>query len=85
MTFNYVSKLSFNEPSCCIRFVETASQNMVSERFVLLSFFDIDDFKYTFILPYTTVSRVIFNFSKVIFNNYMKLLHYINREVFLDI
>ena len=65
---------SFNEPSCCIRFVETASLNLVSERFVPLSFFDIEVFKYTFILPHTPVSQVIFNISQVIF-------HYIH-EIF---
>ena len=60
---------SFNEPSCCIRFVETASLNLVSERFVPLSFFDIEVFKYTFILPHTPVSQVIFNISQVIFHS----------------
>ena len=60
--FKYVSKVSFNEPSCCIRFVETASLNP-------LSFFDIEVFKYTFILPHTPVSQVIFNISQVIFHN----------------
>ena len=60
---------SFNEPSCCIRFVETGSLNLVSERFVPLSFFDIEVFKYTFILPNTPVSQVIFNISQVIFHN----------------
>ena len=53
--FNYASKVSFNEPSCCIRFVETTSRNLVSERFVPHSFFDTEDFKYTFVLPHTTV------------------------------
>ena len=71
--FNYVSNVSFNESSCCITFVETASLNLVSERFVPLSFFDIKDFKYTFILPHTTVGQVIFNIIWVIFNNI--LLH----------
>ena len=47
--------MSFNEPSCSIRFVEIASLNLVSERFVPLIFIDIEDFKYSFILPHTTV------------------------------
>ena len=67
--FNYVSKVSFDEPSCCIRFVETASLNLVSERFVPLSFFEIEDIKYTFIFPHTTVGPVIFNISQVMFLN----------------
>ena len=62
-----VSKVSFNEPSCCRRFAETASFNLVLERLVL--FFKIDDFKYKFIFIYITVSQVIFNIGRVIFSN----------------
>ena len=61
--------MSFNEPSCCIRFVETALLNLVSEKFLPLSFFETEDFRYTFILPHTTVSQVTFKFSQVIFQN----------------
>ena len=40
----YQKCLSASRTSCCIRFVEVASINMVSERIVLLSFCDIDNF-----------------------------------------
>ena len=55
-----------NEPSCCLRFVETVSLNLVSERFAPLSFFDIEDFKYTFILSHNTISQVMFNITGAI-------------------
>ena len=70
--FNYVSKVSFSEPSCRIRFVEFASLNLVLERFVALSFFfffDIEIFKYAFILPHTIESRVTFNITQIVFHN----------------
>ena len=55
------------ESSCRIGSVEPASLNLVSGRFVPL--FCNEDFKYTFIFPRTTVSRVMLNISQVVFNN----------------
>lgn len=52
--------MSFDKPSCCIRFA--------CRKACTFFFIDIDDFKYTFILPNTTVSKVIFNNSWVILN-----------------
>ena len=62
-------KVSFNEPSCFIKFAKSASLSLVSEKFILLSFFDIIDFKYIFTLPHTPVNQVLFNINQVIFNN----------------
>ena len=81
--FIYVSKVSFHEPICCMRFAETVSLNLVSERFVPFSyffFFYTEDFQYTFILPHTTVCQVIFNISWIIFNNIYKTFTLYQRE-----
>ena len=67
-SFNYGSKVSFNEPGCCIRFAETASLNLVSEKSAPLSFSILKHLNILLYSP-TSVSRVIFNISQDIFHN----------------
>ena len=82
--FLFMYQVSFHEPICCMRFAETVSLNLVSERFVPFSFFFfffyIEDFQYTFFLPHTTVFQVIFNISWIIFNNIYETFTLYQRE-----
>ena len=83
--FNYVSKVSFNEPSCCIRFVETASLNLVSERFVpltsfLLLLWILNIHLYS---PTLLLIKIYLISARLYLIIYMKLLHYIRDQSIL--
>ena len=76
----YQKCLSVNQVVEYIRFVETASLNLVSERFLPLCFFDIGNFKYAFILPHTTLVGLYLFVGRLYSTIYMKLLHYIREQ-----
>ena len=75
-----VTQVSFNKPSCCIGFAETASQNMVSERFALLFFLILIIWNVHLYSPTLLLVEFYLILVELCLIMHMKLLHYIIRE-----
>ena len=82
--FIYVSKVSFHEPICCMRFAETVSLNLVSERFVPFSyfffFFILRIFNIHLYFPTLLFVKLYLILVGLYLIIYMKLLHYIRES-----
>ena len=86
--FIYASKVSFHEPICCMRFAETVSLNLVSERFVpfyfFFFFFILRIFNIHLYFPTLLFVKLYLILVGLYLIIYMKLLHYIREsKVFL--
>ena len=78
--FNYVSKVSFNKPICCIQFVETTSLNLVSERVILLSFLILTNLNIYLYYPKLLLVKLYLILVELYLITYIKLFHLFSRE-----